>query len=93
MPENRSIGKVAGVHGFRVKVELDPEWKSPVRAAIEGASTVVAINSYLTFEIGGGETVIGIITDLEARESFDPSGSDELSWSVSDRSVPPRFTY
>lgn len=79
MIENRSVGAVTGVHGFRIKVELDPEWKSPVRATIDGAETVVAINSYLTFAIGGGETAIGIITDLEARESFDPAMTDDLT--------------
>jgi hypothetical protein len=29
--------------------------------------------------LGAGETVIGIITDLEARESFDPTSGDDLS--------------
>src|SRR5690606_25703473 len=39
----------------------------------------IAINAYLVFSLGAGETVIGIITDLEARESFDPTSGDDLS--------------
>lgn len=34
---------------------------------------------YLTFSLGAGQIVIGIITDLEARESFDPASGDELT--------------
>ena len=73
-----AIGQVTGVHGYKVKVELDQDQKSPVRASLDGAKVIVTINSYLTFEIGGGETALAVITDLEARESFDP-GSDELT--------------
>lgn len=39
----------------------------------------VAINAYLSFSIGAGQVVIGIITDLEARESYDPTTGDELT--------------
>lgn len=73
-----AIGQVTGVHGYKVKVELDQDQKSPVRASLDGAKVIVTINSYLTFEIGGGESALAVITDLEARESFDP-GSDELT--------------
>jgi uncharacterized protein len=70
------IGRVVGVHGFRVRVELHPENRSPSRAGLEGVHLAVAINSFLSFEIGAGETVIGNITDLDARENFDPDSSD-----------------
>ncbi|MEN8132181.1 MAG: DUF87 domain-containing protein [Pseudomonadota bacterium] len=59
-----------------MKVELDPERKSPVRADLDGATTIISINSYLTFELGAGESALGIITDLESRESFDPTSDD-----------------
>jgi hypothetical protein len=72
------IGRVVEVHGFRVKVELHPENKSPSRAGLEGVHLAVAINSFLSFEIGAGETVIGNITDLDAHEAFD-SNSSELT--------------
>ncbi len=72
----RAIGHVTGVHGYRVKVELDPERKSPVHADLDGARTIISINSYLTFELGAGETALGIITDLESRETFDPASDD-----------------
>ena len=67
------------VNGFRVKVEILKETRSPSRATLDGVQTAVAINSYLTFSIGAGRSIIGIITDLEARESYDPSAGDELS--------------
>ena len=70
------IGRVVGVHGFRVKVELHPENKSPSRSGLEGVHLAVAINSFLSFEIGAGETVIGNITDLDAHETFDADSSD-----------------
>ncbi len=79
MENPRIIGHVVSVNGFRVKVEITKETKSPSRATLDGVQTVVAINSYLTFSIGSGLSIIGIITDLESRESYDPSSGDELS--------------
>jgi DNA helicase HerA-like ATPase len=73
------VGRVVAVHGFRVKVELHPENKSPSRAGLEGVHLAIAINSFLSFEIGAGEIVIGNITDLDARESFDSSSSGDLT--------------
>ncbi|MEI9990134.1 MAG: DUF87 domain-containing protein [Rhizomicrobium sp.] len=67
------------VQGFRVKVELLPETKSALRATLDGVQTAVAINAYLTFSIGAGQLAIGIITDLESREAYDPSNGDELT--------------
>jgi len=75
----RVVGHVASVNGFRVKVELLTEARSPSRATLDGVQTAVAINAYLTFSIGSGSSIIGIITDLEARESYDPTSGDELS--------------
>ena len=79
MDNPRLIGHIVAVQGFRVKVELLPETRSAMRATLDGVQTAIAINAYLTFSLGAGETVIGIITDLEARESFDPTSGDELS--------------
>lgn len=75
----RVIGHIVAVQGFRVKVELLPETKSAMRATLDGVQVAVAINSYLTFSLGAGQIVIGIITDLESRESYDPAGGDELT--------------
>lgn len=60
-------------------MELLPETKSALRATLDGVQIAVAINSYLTFSIGAGQIVIGIITDLESRESYDPKSGDELT--------------
>lgn len=79
MENPRIVGHVVSVNGFRVKVELLTEARSPSRATLDGVQTAVAINSYLTFSIGSGLSVIGVITDLEARESYDPASGDELS--------------
>lgn len=79
MDNPRVIGHVVAVQGFRVKVELLPETRSAQRATFDGVQTAVAINAYVTFSIGAGRLVIGIITDLEARESYDPATGDELT--------------
>lgn len=79
MENPRIVGHIVAVQGFRVKVELLPETKSALRVTVDGAQVAIAINAYLTFSIGAGQVVIGIITDLEARESFDTSSGDELT--------------
>ncbi len=79
MENPRIIGHIAAVQGFRVKVELLPETRSAMRATLDGVQVAVAINAYLSFSIGAGQIVIGIITDLEARESYDPSTGDDLT--------------
>ena len=79
MENPRVIGHIVAVQGFRVKVELLPETRSPLRATLDGVQVAVAINAYLSFSIGAGQVVIGIITDLEARESYDPATGDELT--------------
>ncbi|MEX2629965.1 MAG: DUF87 domain-containing protein [Tistlia sp.] len=79
MENPRVIGHIVAIQGFRVKVELLPETKSALRATLDGVHVAVAINSYLTFSIGAGQIVIGIITDLESRESYDPASGDDLS--------------
>jgi hypothetical protein len=78
MENPRLIGHIVTVQGFRVRVELLPETRSPMRATSDGVRAAVAINSYLSFPLGAGEVVIGVITDLEARETFDPMDQDEL---------------
>ena len=79
MENPRVVGHIVAVQGFRVKVEVLPETKSASRATLDGVQKAIAINAYLTFSIGAGQLVIGIITDLESRESYDPSGGDELT--------------
>ena len=79
MDNPRLVGHIVAVHGFQVKVELQPETRSALRATPDGVQAAIAINAYLTFSLGAGETVIGIITDLEARETFDPSSDHDLS--------------
>jgi uncharacterized protein len=79
MDNPRIVGHIISVQGFRVKVELLPETKSALRATLDGVQVAVAINSYLAFTIGAGQFVIGIITDLESRESYDPSSGDDLT--------------
>lgn len=79
MENPRVIGHIVAVHGFRVKVELLPETKSALRATLDGVQAAVAINAYLNFSIGAGQVVIGVITDLESRESYDPSTGDDLT--------------
>lgn len=67
-----SLGRVVEVRGFRVKIELDRDHRSPIRAGLDGATTQVKVNAFVTFAIGAGEDVLGIITDLYAREVFEP---------------------
>jgi uncharacterized protein len=79
MESPRVIGHIVSVQGFRLKVEILPETRSALRATLDGVQKAVAINAYLTFSIGAGQVVIGIITDLESRESYDPSSGDDLT--------------
>ena len=79
MENPRVIGHIVAVQGFRVKVELLPETRSALRATLDGVQVAVAINAYLSFSIGAGQVVVGIITDLEARESYDPATGDDLT--------------
>lgn len=79
MEQARVIGHVVSVNGFRIKVELSTDAKSSSRATPDGVQRAVAINSYVTFDLGAGTHAIGVITDLEARESYDPKSNDELS--------------
>ena len=79
MEQPRVIGHVVSVNGFRLKVELSPEARSSSRATPDGVQRAVAINSFFTFDIGAGAYAIGILSDLEARESYDPTWDKELS--------------
>ena len=79
MENPRRVGHIVSIQGLRVRVELLPDTKSAYRATPDGTTPAVAINAYLTFSLGAGEVVIGIITDLEARESYDPAAGEELS--------------
>ena len=79
MEQPRVIGHVVSVNGFRVKVELSPDAKSSVRATPDGVQRAVSINSVLTFDLGAGAHALGLLSDLDARETFDPTRDDELS--------------
>ena len=79
MEQPRVIGHVVSVNGFRLKVELATETKSSSRATPDGVQRAVAINSFLTFDVGAGAHAIGILSDLEARETYNPNTNDELS--------------
>lgn len=79
MEQPRVIGHVVSVNGFRLKVELSQETKSSSRATLDGVQRAIAINSFLTFDLGAGAHAIGTLSDLEARESYDPTQDDELS--------------
>lgn len=79
MEQSRVIGHVVSVNGFRIKVELAAEAKSSSRATPDGVQRAVAINAFLTFDLGAGLHAIGLLSDLEARESFDPARDAELS--------------
>lgn len=79
MEQPRVIGHVVSISGFRLKVELAAEAKSSSRATPDGVQRAVAINSFLTFDLGAGVHAIGALSDLEARESYDPSSDEELS--------------
>lgn len=79
MEQPRVIGHVVAVNGFRLKVELAAEAKSSARATPDGVQRAVAINAFLTFDLGAGTHAIGVLSDLEARESYDPNSDDELS--------------
>lgn len=79
MEQPRVIGHVVSVNGFRLKVELSSDARSSVRSTPDGVQRAVAINSFLTFDLGAGDYAIGILSDLEARESYDPTRDEELS--------------
>lgn len=79
MEHPRVVGYVVSVNGFRIKVELSTDAKSSSRATPDGVQRAVAINSFLTFDLGAGSHAIGILTDLEARETIDTTIDRELS--------------
>lgn len=79
MEQHRVIGHVVSVNGFRLKVELSTKTKSSSLATLDGVQRAIAINSFLTFSLGANTHAIGILSDLEARESYDPSTNEELS--------------
>lgn len=66
------IGHVVEVHGFKVKVELKRDHRSPIRAGLDGVAAQVKVNAFVTFAIGASEEILGIITDLYAREVIEP---------------------
>ena len=79
MEQPRVIGHVVSVNGFKLKVELSTEAKSSSRGTPDGVQRAVAINSFLTFDLGAGTHAIGSLSDLEARESYDTDADENLS--------------
>ena len=77
-----TVGKVISVSGHLVKVEIDKSRKSAVQSSLDGVQAVVAINAYLTFDIGAGDLLLGIVTDLFAQEGVTlDNDSSELQFS------------
>jgi hypothetical protein len=77
-----TVGKVIAVSGHLVKVEIDKSKKSAIQSSLDGVQTVVAINAYLTFDIGAGDLLLGIVTDLFAQEGVTlDNDSSELQFS------------
>ena len=74
--EDRVIGYVVGVEGVTIRVELDPDVKSAARSYIDGIEMAILINAFVTFELGGGQEAIGIITGLSSRQTFEASQHD-----------------
>ena len=60
MERHRVIGHVVAVHGFRLNVELLSEAKSSSRATLDGVQRAVAINSFLTFDLGAGAYALAL---------------------------------
>lgn len=79
MEQPHVVGYIVSVKGFYLKVDLSTEAKSPFRATPDGVQRAVAINSFLTFDLGAGNHAVGILSDLEARETYDPVRDEELS--------------
>ena len=79
---SRVVGHVIAVHGLSVTVELLSETHSAIRATIDGVHVAIAINAYLCFSIGAGQVVLGIITDLVAKEGREMNNSDSISFDV-----------
>ena len=69
--EDRVIGHVIGVEGVTITVELEPDVKSAARSYIDGIEMAILINAFVTFELGGGQEAIGIITKLSSRQAFE----------------------
>ena len=74
--KSNTIGHIIKVDGPKVTIKLNKEVKSAARATIDGLEMTVLINSLVTFEIGGGEEVIGIITGLSSKETQESLNSD-----------------
>ena len=79
MEQSRVVGHVVAVSGLRVTVELSPDAKSSFRATPDGVYRAVAINSFLTSDLGAGTYAIGLLTALEASESYDSTRDSEFS--------------
>jgi len=69
--EGRAIGHVIGVEGVTIRVELDPDVKSAARSYIDGIEMAILINAFVTFELGGGQEAIGVITGLSSKQTFE----------------------
>jgi uncharacterized protein len=74
--EERVIGRVIGVEGVTITVELEADVKSAARSYIDGIEMAILMNAFVTFELGGGQEAIGIITGLSSKQSFEAYKQD-----------------
>lgn len=79
MPEpsgwnEREVGRVVSVSNFRVRVLLNPEVRSQVRAYPEHIAMVTQIGGYVLFPVAPGESCVGIVVGAAEDESIEPEG-------------------
>lgn len=72
----RLVGRIIKIRGFQVIVGLLEELNSPIRATLDGVHTALSINGYLTFSIGPNRTIVGVITELESKDSSRARNTD-----------------
>lgn len=68
----REIGRVISVSNYRVRVLLDPDLKSQVRAYPHRIALVTQIGSYVLFPTAPGENAVGIIVGASEDEAVEP---------------------
>ncbi len=84
MPEpsgwnEREVGRVVSVSNFRVRVLLDPEVRSQVRAYPEHIAMVSQIGGYVVFPVAPGESCVGIVVGAAEDEAIEPDGEKGMT--------------
>lgn len=69
---DREIGEVVAVTSIRVVVEIHEDLSSPIHSYPGGQSTIAQIGAYLSFPIGAGEAVVGVIVGAFQHEGYEP---------------------